>query len=108
MMPLWQQIITIAACVAGTQITRHLPFLVFSGKSDTPAFVKYLGKALPAAVFAMLVIYCIKDVDFSEGMHGAPELIAIAATSGLHIWRRNMLLSIAVGTICYMILIHIM
>jgi len=61
-MTLTEQIITIAICVFGTMLTRFLPFLVFSSKKPTPEYVQYLGKALPCAVFGMLVIYCLKNV----------------------------------------------
>lgn len=101
-----QQIITIALCVMGTMSTRFLPFLVFSAKKPTPRYIQYLGKALPSAIFGMLVIYCLKNVSFLTGTHGLPELIAVAATVGLHLWKRQMLLSIAGGTVCYMILIQ--
>lgn len=106
MMPLWQQFITIGICSLSTQLTRHLPFWVFSSKRATPKFIEYLGKALPAAVFGMLVVYCLKGVDILSGSHGIPELIGIIVTCCLHLWRRNMLLSIAGGTICYMLLLH--
>ena len=106
-MTLPQQIITIALCVAGTMLTRFLPFLVFSPKKPTPRFVQYLGKALPCAIFGMLVVYCLKNVDVLSGSHGMPELIAIAVTVGLHLWRRQMLLSIAGGTLCYMLLVQL-
>ena len=106
-MTLPQQIITIALCVAGTMLTRFLPFLVFSPKKPTPRFVQYLGKALPSAIFGMLVVYCLKNVDVLSGSHGIPELIAIAVTVGLHLWRRQMLLSIAGGTLCYMLLVQL-
>ena len=106
-MTLPQQIITIALCVAGTMLTRFLPFLVFSPKKPTPRFVQYLGKALPCAIFGMLVVYCLKNVDVLSGSHGIPELIAIAVTVGLHLWRRQMLLSIAGGTLCYMLLVQL-
>ena len=102
-----QQIITIALCVAGTMLTRFLPFLVFSPKKPTPRFVQYLGKALPCAIFGMLIIYCLKNVDMLSGSHGMPELIAIAVTVGLHLWRRQMLLSIAGGTLCYMLFVQL-
>lgn len=101
-----QQIITIALCVIGTMATRFLPFLVFSANKPTPRYIQYLGKALPSAIFGMLVIYCLKNVSFLTGTHGLPELIAVAATVGLHLWKRQMLLSIAGGTVCYMILIQ--
>ncbi|MDO5405900.1 MAG: branched-chain amino acid transporter permease [Eubacteriales bacterium] len=105
-MTLTQQIITIALCVLGTMATRFLPFLVFSSKKPTPGYIQYLGKALPAAIFGMLVIYCLKNVSILTGSHGLPELIAIAATITLHLWKRQMLISIAGGTICYMVLIQ--
>ena len=106
-MTLPQQIITIALCVAGTMLTRFLPFLVFSPKKPTPRFVQYLGKALPSAIFGMLVVYCLKNVDVLSGSHGIPELIAIAVTVGLHLWRKQMLLSIAGGTLCYMLFVQL-
>ena len=105
-MTILQQIITIGLCVAGTMLTRFLPFLLFKEDRKTPEFVQYIGKFLPSAVFGMLVVYCLKDVDVLEGSHGLPELIAILVTGGLHIWKRNMLLSIAGGTVCYMLLVH--
>lgn len=106
-MTLTQQIITIAICILGTMTTRFLPFLVFSGKRPTPKFIQYLGKALPSAIFGMLVIYCLKNVSLFAGSHGLPELIAIVATVGLHLWKKQMLLSIAGGTICYMLLVQL-
>ena len=105
-MTLSQQIITIALCSIGTMTTRFLPFLVFSSKKPTPQSIQYLGKVLPSAIFGMLVIYCLKDVSVVTGSHGIPELIAIVFTIALHKWKRQMLLSIAGGTLCYMILIR--
>lgn len=106
-MTLVQRIITIAICALGTMATRFLPFLVFSARRQTPRFVQYLGRVLPAAVFGMLVVYCLKSVDFLSGSHGAPEIIAIAVTAAVHVWKRQMLLSIAAGTVCYMLLVHL-
>ncbi|MCD7955585.1 MAG: branched-chain amino acid transporter permease [Lachnospiraceae bacterium] len=105
-MALNDQIITIALCVLGTMTTRFLPFLIFSSKKPTPNYVQYLGKALPAAIFGMLVVYCLKDVSVLQGSHGIPELLAIVLTIALHLWKRNMLLSIAGGTVCYMLLVQ--
>ncbi len=106
-MTLTQQIITIAICILGTMATRFLPFLVFSGRRPTPKFVQYLGRALPSAIFGMLVVYCLKNVTVFAGSHGLPEMIAIAATVGLHLWKKQMLLSIAGGTVCYMLLVQL-
>ena len=105
-MTLTQQIITIAMCVLGTMATRFLPFMIFNEKRRTPEFVQYLGKFLPSAVFGMLVIYCLKNVSLLKGTHGLPEGLAILVTGALHFWKRNMLISIAGGTICYMLLFH--
>ena len=106
-MILSEQIITIAICAFGTMLTRFLPFLVFSAKKPTPKYIEYLGKALPCAVFGMLVVYCLKNVSVFTGSHGIPELIGIVVTAGLHLWKKQMLLSIAGGTIIYMLLVQL-
>ncbi len=105
-MTLTQRIVTIALCALATLITRFLPFLVFSPQRPTPKYIQYLGKALPAAIFGMLVIYCLKNVSLFTGSHGLPELLAIAATAAIHLWKRQMLLSVAGGTVFYMILVQ--
>lgn len=107
-MTLTQQIITIAAVVFGTMLTRFLPFLLFTAGRPTPKYIQYLGKVLPSAVFGMLVIYCLKDVSLISGSHGIPELLAVLAVTVLHLWKRQMLLSIAGGTIFYMVLLQIL
>ena len=105
-MTIEQQIITIGICVLGTMLTRFLPFLVFSSKKPTPEYVRYLGRALPAAIFGMLVVYCLRNMEVFSGNHGLPELISICLVAALHLWKRQMLLSIAGGTICYMFLVQ--
>ena len=105
-MTLTQQIITIAMCVLGTMAPRFRPCLLFHEQRRTPEFVHSLGQFLPSAVFGMLVIYCLKNVSLFLGTHGLPEGIAILVTSVLHCWKRNMLISIAGGTICYLLLLH--
>ena len=106
-MTLTQRIITIALCVAGTMLTRFPPFLIFGGKRPTPKYVQYLGDMLPGAVFSMRVVYCLRNVDLFAGTHGIPEILASAAVVGLHVWKRNTLLSIAVGTVFYMFLVQV-
>lgn len=105
-MTLTQQIITVALCALGTMITRFLPFIVFRSDKPTPKYIQYIGNALPSAIFGMLVIYCLKDVSLLGGSHGIPEAIAIVAVIALHLWKKNMLLSIAGGTVCYMLLVQ--
>ncbi len=106
-MTLTQQIITVAMVVLGTAATRFLPFLIFPAGKETPKYVRYLGKVLPAAVFGLLVVYSLKDVSILSGSHGIPELISIVLVIVLHVWKRQMLLSIAGGTVCYMLLVQL-
>lgn len=101
-----QQIITIALIALSTIATRALPFILFPSKKHTPKFVQYLGKYLASAVFGMLVVYCQKDVPLLEGNHGIPQLLGILVCVILHLWRKNMMLTIAGGTIFYMLIIH--
>lgn len=105
-MSITQQIITIAVVVLGTMLTRFLPFLAFPSGKPTPKYIQYLGKVLPAAVFGLLIVYSLKNVNIFSGSHGIPEIIAIAVVVILHLWKKQMLLSIAGGTICYMILVQ--
>ena len=105
-MTLTQQIITVGMVVLGTMLTRFLPFLVFPAGKPTPRYIRYLGRVLPGAVFGLLVVYCLKHVDLLTDSHGLPELIAVGVVVALHLWKRQMLLSIAGGTVCYMLLVQ--
>ncbi|SDZ28891.1 Branched-chain amino acid transport protein AzlD [Evansella caseinilytica] len=105
-MSLAQQIITISVVVFGTVLTRFIPFLLFPPGKTTPPYVQYLGSVLPLAVLGLLVVYCLKDVTLLAGNHGIPEFIGIAVVAGLHLWKGQMLLSIAAGTITYMMLVQ--
>lgn len=96
-------VLAVAIC---TFFTRLFPFVVFSGKKETPDFIKYLGKSLPPAVIAILVIYCFKSTNLFVHPYGIPEFLAIVAVIMVHLWKRNNLLSIGTGTIFYMILIQ--
>ena len=100
--------ITIAMCTAATMLTRFLPFLIFSSKDQQPPeIVRYLGRVLPASIFGMLIIYCLKSVTPFAGSHGIPEAIAIAVTIALHKWKHQTLVSIAGGTVCYVLLVQL-
>lgn len=105
-MTLTQQIITVGMVVLGTALTRFLPFLIFPAGRPTPKYIRYLGTVLPSAVFGLLIVYSLKDVNLFAGSHGVPELISILLVITLHVWKRQMLLSIAGGTVCYMLLIQ--
>ncbi|MCI5687141.1 AzlD domain-containing protein [Anaerovoracaceae bacterium 42-11] len=96
----------IAVMALGTMLLRFLPFVLFS--KGTPKLVLYLGDVLPYAVIAMLVVYCLKGVDFLSGTHGIPEAISVILVAALHKWKHSTILSILAGTICYMVLIRVM
>ena len=98
-------IVAIAALV--TIGLRFLPFVIFSGRKTTPPFVAYLGRVLPYAVMGMLVVYCLRNIQFASAPHGLPEIIACAVVAGLHLWKRSTLLSIVGGTACYMLLVQL-
>lgn len=90
-----------------TLLTRALPFWVLGGKKEVPDAVKYLGKVLPPAIMAILVVYCLKEINIFAGSRGIPEFLAIALVVMLHLWKRNTLLSIGAGTVFYMILVQV-
>lgn len=100
-----QQIITVIVMASAVMITRFLPFALFQGR-PTPRYVQYLGTVLPSAVFGLLVVYCLRDVSLLTGNHGVPEAIGIVVTATLHVWKRQMLVSIAGGTLAYMFLVQ--
>ena len=97
-------IIVVAGAV--TLLLRFLPFLIFGGKRETPPFIVYLGKVLPYAIMGMLVIYCLRGISFTAAANFLPELIACAVVVLAHVWKRNTLLSIISGTVCYMLLVQ--
>ena len=89
-----------------TAALRFIPFLIFNGNKPIPKFVEYLGRVLPYSIMAMLVVYCLKGISFRKAPFGLPEIISVVIVVVLHIWKRNTLLSIIGGTVCYMLLIQ--
>lgn len=100
-------ILTIAVCALVTAALRFLPFLIFGENRKTPPIIAYLGQVLPYAIMGMLVVYCLKDVNLTSAPFGIPEAIGCAVVAGLHVWKRNTLLSIGAGTVCYMLLVQL-
>lgn len=100
-----QAIITIAAVVLGTMVTRFTPFIIFRGR-ELPRYIKYIGQVLPYSIMGMLIIYASKGYITTAGDR-LPFLISLAVTIVLHLWRKNMLLSIACGTILNMVLMQL-
>lgn len=105
-MNMTQMLITVGAVALGTILTRFISFWLFPAGKETPKYIQYLGKVLPPAVFGMLVVYCLKDVSVLGGSHGLPELIAIVVVVALHLWKKQILLSIAGGTVVYMLMVQ--
>lgn len=104
----WYNTLLIIIVVAVfTLMTRALPFMIFGGKRQVPKVIRYLGNVLPPAIMAVLVVYCMKNVNFKSINNFVPELIAALVVIGLHLWKRNTLLSIGFGTVCYMVLVQI-
>ena len=99
-------ILTIAVCALVTAGLRFFPFLIFGENRKTPPVIAYLGQVLPFAIMGMLVVYCLKDVSFICAPFGIPEAIGCAVVAGLHVWKRNTLLSIGAGTVVYMLLVQ--
>ena len=89
------------------ELLRALPFMFFGGKGGVPKWIASLGSVLPPAIMAALVVYCLKSVPFGSFADGAYQLIAGAVVVLVHLWKRNTLLSIAVGTAAYMLLIRL-
>ena len=97
-------IIAITALV--TMALRFLPFLIFGENRKTPPLIAHLGQLLPYSIMGMLVVYCLKDISLTSAPFGLPEAIGCAVVALLHILKRNTLLSIGAGTVCYMLLVQ--
>ncbi len=100
-------LIMIVVMTLVTILTRFLPFLIFNEHRKTPELISHLGKVLPCAIMGMLVVYCLKDVSVVTAPFGIPELLGIGVVAGLHLWKRNSLISIGVGTAFYMVLVQL-
>jgi len=101
-----RQIAIIIASILTTQLSRFLPFLLIRSDRPTPKFIDYLGKVLPPAVFALLVVYALKDVHLLTYPYGIPEAMAIIFLVVLHVTKRHTLLSIGGSTLLYMVLVQ--
>ncbi len=100
-----QVILSVIVISVVTAAIRFLPFILFSGK-ETPKLITRLGESLPYAVMGMLVVYCLKDTEFQTTAQYVPQLISVIVVGVLYIWKKNTLLSILTGTICYMLLVQ--
>lgn len=99
-------ILSIIVMAVITALLRFLPFIIFRGDKKTPDFIAYLGKVLPYSIMGMLVVFCLKSVDFKGGVHGIPEIVSILVIVLVHWWKKNTILSILAGTICYVVIVN--
>ena len=106
-MTIFQQIVTIAMVILGTLITRFVPFLLFPSEEKTPTYILYLGKVLTPAIFGLLIIFSLKDTQLTVVSDVVPKLVSVLLVILLHKWKKNMLLSIAGGTLFYIAIIHL-
>ena len=97
----------IAVTALCTIFLRAFPFLVFGGRKEVPKTVRDLGAVLPSSIMAVLVVYCLRNVDFTAASHFLPSVIACLVVVALHLWKKNILLSIGLGTVCYMVLVQV-
>lgn len=104
----WQMVLYVLIAAGMTILVRSLPFLVFSNGHRVPPFVLWMGRRLPAAAMAMLVVYCLKDLSFVEAGGWIPAVAAGSVTVLLHMKYRKMILSICGGTMLYMLLTHLL
>lgn len=101
-----QAVSSILVMAVVTFSTRALPFLLFDRRESPPKFVLYLGKVLPPAIIAMLILYCLRGVTVLVYPYGLPELISAGLVAALHLWKKNNLISIFGGTVAYMLLVQ--
>ncbi|MDP3448088.1 MAG: branched-chain amino acid transporter permease [Eubacteriales bacterium] len=101
-----QIILTVLAVALGAMATRFTPFVLFPEGKQPPQIVTYLGSVLPPVMMGLLVVYCLKDISIQVNPHGLPELISIAFIVFIHLWRKNVLLSIGCGTALHMFLVQ--
>ncbi|NLJ95593.1 MAG: branched-chain amino acid transporter AzlD [Clostridiales bacterium] len=90
----------------GTILTRVLPFILFPENKKIPKYIRYLSNILPYTIIGMLVVYCLKDISFISKPYALPEIISIAAITAMHLWKKNTLLSIGVGSLLYILLVQ--
>ena len=101
-----QALAAIAVMAGVTFLTRALPFLLFDRGDAPPKLVLYLGRVLPPAIIAMLIVYCLKGISFTSAAGWVPQAVAVAAVVVLHLWKHNNLLSIFGGTLLSMFLVQ--
>lgn len=97
----------IVICAFCTFLTRALPFLVFKNADQLPSSLQYISNKLPLAIMMLLVLYCLRSTLLFQFPYGIPQISGVLFVIVLHIWKRNIMLSIAGGTVFYMFLMQV-
>jgi len=100
--------VLLSICIAGvvTVFVRVLPFLFFR-KREVPGVIRYLEGHLPPMVMIILVVYSIRNIQWTVFPHGIPVIAGMILVTALHLWKKNPLLSIFGGTVFYMAVIQL-
>jgi len=101
-------ILLIAVAAVITFALRAVPFLIFSGNRTMPESIKRVADLLPAAIIAVLVIYCLKADIVTLGMNTLASALGVIVVVTLHLLKRNILISIFFGTAVYMTALHML
>lgn len=96
----------VAVIAVITACLRFLPFLIWNGKREIPPVIEKFGRLLPYAIMGMLVVYCLKNVSLKSMEGFVPELVSCIVVALTYVWKRNTLVSIVLGTACYMVFVQ--
>lgn len=102
----WHILLSILVPAVLTFGLRALPFLLLN-KRELPKRIEYLGNVFPMAIMATLVVYCLTSVPASALQDNLILFAGVAVTAAVHIWKKSSILSITVGTVVYMVLVHL-
>jgi branched chain amino acid efflux pump len=97
---------TVAVAAVVTFTLRALPFALLSPLRSSPT-IDHLARRLPAGVMVILVVYLLRDTPLTRPPYGLVQLLPVAVTVAVHLWRRRMLASIGAGTLTYALVLAI-
>lgn len=95
-------LLAILVASAITLAVRAFPFLLLSHRKEIPEWLMFVAKRLPVAVIAILVLYSLKHVTFDSFSNWVGEVVSLAVVILVHLYKRNTLASVLLGTLCYM------
>ena len=83
-------------------LTRIMPF-VFAKKLQKAKLLEVVGKELPAYIMMILVVYQVGLSSFFKAPYAMPYLISLSVLTLVHIWQRQVLLSMLVSVVFYLV-----